>query len=820
MPKKNTDDKKELTSKAPKISIKIRRIKPDGKTQEIESLTSDDGTAESLADGKKSFPVIAMRGTVIFPNMVLPLTIQREASIAALKESLKRDSLIMAVCQKNAETEVPSRNDLYLTGTLCRVLHTVDAPDGSIKSIMQGLCRVKVGRTITKEPHLEIIAKPVEEYIKSKEDAELTARIVSDQFKELAEMTRHFPPEMLMVAANITNPGNLADLIAFHLPTSTQDTQKILDAAEIGHRLQTLSAQLLHELGIAEIEMNLRQRAEDEIKKSHKEYYLRRQLKAIHEELGDDDDDEEEEEKLASDIKEAAMPEYAEKHALKELKKLKRIPPASPDHAVLRNYLDWMLQLPWSKSTEDCLDIIAAKESLDNDHYGLKEVKERILEFLAVRKIKPDHKGQILCFAGPPGVGKTSLGRSIAKTMGRKFNRTSLGGIHDEAEIRGHRRTYIGALPGRIIQAVCTAGSRNPVIMLDEIDKVGKDYRGDPSAALLEALDPEQNCEFKDHYISIPFDLSQVMFIMTANTLDTIPPALRDRMEVISIPGYTREEKLAIAKQFLVPRQITEHGLTDKQLTITDEALKRIISEYTRESGVRGLERTISKICRKRVKVMAEAETVPEELEPVDGKDIPELLGPAKYTPDKKPPVVPGLAQGLSWTQVGGEMLNIETAIVPGRGKMRLTGQLGKVMKESARTAVSWVRTYMEAQGIPFDFYSHDIHIHVPDGAVPKDGPSAGITLACSFFSAVTGQPVPQKYAMTGEITLTGMIMPVGGIKEKVLAAYNDNITNIILPTENIRNTEDIPEPIRNEINFIPADKAEDVFALVFKKKK
>ncbi len=765
---------------------------------------------------EREFGLLPVREVVVFPHLIIPLLVGRERSIRVLERALEEERGLVVVTQKDPTQEDPSRRDLYSIGTYCSILQALRLPEGGYRVVVQGIARVRVHKTLQSRPCFRVLARTLEETVPSERQGEKAMQVVMNQFRQSVEMGKQISPELVVAVLNIDAPGHLADVSAYHLDLPLSDKQALLETLDVAERLHKVSVHLSRELEILKIENRIQSRAEREMEKGHREYFLRQQLKAIQEELGNADEEREEVEQLAREVQGAEMPEAVQEHALRELRKLERMHPASAERSVVRTYLDCMIQFPWNQTTEDRIDLAEAQRILEEDHHGLQDVKERILEFLAVRKLKGNHKGPILCFVGPPGVGKTSLGRSIARALGRKFNRTSLGGVHDEAEIRGHRRTYVGALPGRIIQALCTAGSRNPVIVLDEIDKVGADFRGDPSAALLEALDPEQNHEFKDHYMGVPTDLSSVMFILTANVMDTIPPSLRDRMEVLRIPGYTEDEKVCIASDFLIPRQRCEHGLKEGQFGLEDETLRRIIREYTREAGVRNLEREIAKLCRKRARQLVEASRPRRRVAHLKAQDLPRLLGVPRFHwgAEESGRGVPGAARGLSWTQAGGELLTIEASLTPGRGRLLLTGSLGQVMKESARAAMSWVRAHAGRAGLDFDYYQHDVHLHVPEGAIPKDGPSAGITMACAFLSAILNRAVRWDLAMTGEISLRGRVMAVGGIKEKVLGAHNAGVFEVILPAENAKDLQEVPEPIRQRMRFHLAESMEQVLTL------
>jgi len=808
----------------------------------------------------RTLPLLPIRGQVYFPHMIFPLLVGREKSVRALDEAIGHQRQIVLVAQKQVNTEEPEPDDLYTVGITAEIMQILRVPDGTVRVMLEGIERVKILRYLQDSPYYKVLVQmlPTQEY----KDLEIEAlmRGVTGQFEQIVNIGRNIAPEALINVVNTDEPGRLADTITPYLQELRVEVkQEILETLDVRERLEKLSVVLKKEWEILEIQKNIRSRVEKEMGDTQREFILREQMKAIQQELGERDERSTEIEEYRQKIEAAGMPELAQERALKEVDRLEKMPYAAPEGVVIRTYLDWLTALPWSQSTEDRLDVEEAATVLDEDHYGLKKVKERIVEFLAVRQlVGSSMKGPILCFVGPPGVGKTSIGKSIARALGRKFIRISLGGVRDEAEIRGHRRTYIGALPGRILQGVKQAGSNNPVFMLDEIDKLGMDFRGDPSAALLEALDPEQNAEFSDHYLEVPFNLRNVMFITTANLLDPIPPALRDRMEVIPFTGYTEEEKLAIARQFLVPKQIREHGLQRVQgagcrvqdsenkrkrrhpepptpppeplLTISDEALRKIIREHTREAGVRSLEREIATLCRKVARKVASGFRVqssengsPEPRTPnpepcaIDAEDIPAYLGQRRYhygTMEEKDEV--GAATGLVYTEVGGDTVSVEVALLRGHeGRLVLTGQLGDIMKESAQAAMTYVRSRAKDLGLAEEFYrKYDIHIHVPAGAVPKDGPSAGVTMVAALASALTGRPVRKDVAMTGEITLRGRVLPVGGVKEKVLAAHRAGIRRVILPEENRKDLEDVPENVRAEMTFEHVAHADDVLQI------
>ncbi|HOM70624.1 MAG TPA: endopeptidase La [Armatimonadota bacterium] len=760
------------------------------------------------------YPVLPVRDQVYFPNMLFPLLVGREKSIRSLDEAISKNRKLVLVAQKEIGIEDPEPSDLYEVGVLVEVMQVLRVPDGAVRLMLEGLERVRIVKYVQEDPFLKARVRVVSEKPTAGIEIEALRRSIIDQFEQVVQNGRQIPPEAMITVISMTDPARLADTIAYHLGIPVASKQEILEVSSVRERLDKLNLILAREVEILEIHRNIRSRVEKEMGETQKEFILREQLKAIQQELGDRDERGSEIEEYKTKIEEARMPVEVAERALKEVDRLEKMPYAAPDGVVVRTYLDWLISLPWDKSTVESLEIEAAQNTLDEDHYGLFKVKERILEFLAVRKLAGTMRGPILCFVGPPGVGKTSIGKSIARALGRKFIRVSLGGIRDEAEIRGHRRTYIGSLPGRIIQGIKQAGFRNPVFMLDEIDKIGADFRGDPSAALLEALDPEQNNAFSDHYLEVPFDLSDVMFITTANVLDTIPPPLRDRMEVIHFPGYIEDEKLEIAKRFLVPKQTRENGLSQDNLVITEAALRRLIREYTREAGVRNLEREIATICRKVAKRVAEGSV---ESMTVDDEDVKTFLGTRKYhygMAEEKDEVA--AATGLVYTEFGGDIIQIEVGILKAtEGKLLLTGQLGDVMKESAQAALTYVRSKARALDIDEEF-SHrtDIHIHVPAGAVPKDGPSAGITIATALASALTRRKVRKDVAMTGEITLRGRVLPIGGVKEKVLAAHRAGIKTVIMPKENEKDLEEIPENVLADLTIKLVEHADEVLAI------
>ena len=751
----------------------------------------------------ETLPMLPVRDTVIFPYMILPLFVGRESSIKAVDEALAKDRMIFLATQKVSTDDNPTPESIYSVGTAAMVMKMLKLPDGRVKILVQGLAKGTIREYIQEKPLFVVRVQRVTEppVGETSLETEALVRSVKEQSEKVLSLKGILSPDVLAILDQIEEPGRLADLVASNLKLKIEEAQKILETFHPLQRLKKVNEFLSKEVQVSTMQAKIQSQAREEMSKTQREYFLREQLKAIKAELGEIDEKAQEVNELRDKIKKSKMPPEVEKEANKQLNRLEQMHPESAEATIVRTYLDWLVELPWAVSTEDNLDIKKAKQVLDEDHYDLEKVKERILEYLGVRKLKEKMKGPILCFVGPPGVGKTSLGKSIARALGRKFTRISLGGIRDEAEVRGHRRTYIGSLPGRIIQGIKTAGSNNPVFMLDEIDKVGADFRGDPSAALLEALDPEQNFAFSDHYLNVPFDLSKVMFITTANILDPIPPALKDRMEVINLAGYTSEEKLKIAKQFLVPRQLEENGITKETLSLSDEALLRIISQYTKEAGVRNLEREIASVCRKVARKIAEEEKGPFQ---VSGINLHKYLGPPKFLPEEELEVNEiGVATGLAWTSVGGEILHVEATTMKGKGNLTLTGHLGDVMKESAQAALSYARSKAKELELDPEFYEKlDLHVHVPAGAIPKDGPSAGVTMATSLISALTRIPVRKDIAMTGEITLRGRILPIGGVKEKTLAALRAGIKTVILPHQNQKDLVEIPQYIRRRVDY------------------
>ena len=736
-----------------------------------------------------------------------------------MDETLAGDKLVLCVTQKNPEIEEAQPEDLYAVGTVVLISKMLRFPDGTIRLLVQGIKRAKLLEFIQREPYLKARIEVVEETEKKDIAVEALMRNIVNLFHQLADMAPYLPEEMTTVVMNIESPGRLADFVASYTNFEVGDKQALLETFDAKERLARLVPLLTKEISILELGAKIRDQVKGEIDKTQREYYLREQLKAIQKELGEMDEKTAEINELKDKIEKAKMPKEVREVALKEVDRLARMPPAAAEYTVSRTYLDWLIALPWSVSSEDNLDIKRAKQVLDEDHYNLEKVKERIIEYLAVKKLRKDSKGPILCFVGPPGVGKTSLGRSIARALGRKFVRFSLGGIRDEAEIRGHRRTYVGALPGRIIQGIRNAGTNNPVFMLDEIDKVGMDFRGDPSSALLEVLDPEQNFSFSDHYLEVPFDLSKVMFITTANLVDPILPALKDRMEILELPGYIAEEKLLIAKNFLIPRQVKESGLTDKDIEFTDKALELIINEYSREAGVRNLEREIGAIARKVARRFAEGN---QKKAKITEKEVREFLGPPKFFSEvaARKGII-GVSTGLAVTPFGGEIIFIESSKMRGKKGLTLTGSLGEVMKESAQAALSFIRSNAKKFAVKEDFFDHyDIHIHIPAGATPKDGPSAGVAISASLLSLLKEVPIDPNTAMTGEITLTGRVLPIGGVKEKVLAANRAGIKTVILPEENKKDLEEIPQKVKKDLHFEFVKSINDVYRILFNQNK
>ncbi|MGG3310266.1 endopeptidase La [Paenibacillus lautus] len=763
----------------------------------------------SKSKGRR-FPLLPLRGLLVYPSMVLHLDVGREKSVKALEKAMVEDNLILLCSQSEVNIEEPTQDDIFRIGTVANVRQMLKLPNGTIRVLVEGMERAEVIEYTDQEEYYEVIARELPE--EENHDPEVSAlmRTVLSQFENYINLSKKVTPETLAAVSDIDEPGRLADVITSHLSLKIKDKQEILETIDVRKRLEKLLDILNNEREVLELERKINQRVKKQMEKTQKEYYLREQMKAIQKELGDKEGRAGEVEELRSQLQELELPERVHEKVEKEIDRLEKMPASSAEGGVIRNYVDWLLALPWTNKTEDDLDIVKAEQVLDEDHYGLEKPKERVLEYLAVQKLVKKMKGPILCLVGPPGVGKTSLARSIARSLERKFVRVSLGGVRDEAEIRGHRRTYVGAMPGRIIQGMKTAGSMNPVFLLDEIDKMASDFRGDPSSALLEVLDPEQNNTFSDHFVEIPFDLSNVMFVTTANVLHNIPRPLLDRMEVLYIPGYTELEKLQIANRYLLPKQKSEHGLAPEQLILDEEALMKVIREYTRESGVRNLEQQVAALCRKAAKQIVTNQS--ESIE-IKADDIKEYLGIPKFRygmAELEDQV--GTVTGLAWTEVGGETLTIEVTVVPGTGKLILTGKLGDVMKESAQAAFSFTRSKAIELGIDPDFHEKlDVHIHIPEGAIPKDGPSAGITIATALISSLTKRHVARDVAMTGEITLRGRVLPIGGLKEKSLAAHRAGYKKILLPKDNERDLRDIPDSVKNDVEFVPVSHMDQV---------
>ncbi|HYB99318.1 MAG TPA: endopeptidase La [Candidatus Limnocylindrales bacterium] len=768
---------------------------------------------EGEGENKKSaaIPLLPLRDIIVFPHMVVPLFVGRQKSIAALEAAMAGDHAILLAAQKEAKTNDPTEADIHAVGTLGQVVQLLRLPDGTVKVLVEGKYRARVTSFAQEERFFSVHIESIDENTATGPELEALVRSVNSTFEAYVRANKKIPPEMVMTVNSIEDPSRLADTVVSHLTVKLEDKQDLLETFDVSERLEKVLGFMRSEMEILEVEKRIRSRVKKQMEKTQKEYYLNEQMRAIQKELGEKDEFKNEIQELEERLAKLKMPEEAREKTEKEIKKLKMMSPMSAEATVVRNYIDWMLALPWGDYSEDRIDIKEARRVLDEDHYGLEKVKERILEYLAVTKLVGSIKGPILCLVGPPGVGKTSLGRSISRATGRQFVRVSLGGVRDEAEIRGHRRTYIGALPGKIIQGLKKAGKGNPVFLLDEVDKMSTDFRGDPASAMLEVLDPEQNTSFNDHYLDVDYDLSKVMFVTTANMLDRIPRPLQDRMEIIRIPGYTELEKLNIAREFLVPKQREANGLDENQLVFADAALLMIIRRYTKEAGVRNLEREIAAVCRKvAVKV---ASTENPKIVNIGAKAIEKYLGAPKYrygrTEDES---MVGIATGLAWTEMGGELLNTEVTVLPGKGKLTITGQLGEVMQESAQAAMSYVRSRAMELGFRPDFYqSIDVHIHVPEGAIPKDGPSAGITLATSLVSALTRMPVRHDVAMTGEITLRGRVLPIGGLKEKLMAAHRAGIKKVIIPAENTKDIQELPTTILRALEIKSVEHMDEV---------
>jgi len=778
------------------------------------SIIEEDDSYENIPT---TLPLLPVRDIVIFTDMLLPLFIGREKSVHAVEESVNKDRFLIVATQKDPAIEDPQPKEIYRVGTVCRILRMLKLPDGRVKALVQGLAKARVRRYLRKKYLYRVKIELLEEAAVEDVDLEMEAlmRNVREHSEKILALRGELTGDVGTILESIDDPGKLADLVASNLKLKLDEAQVLLEHIDPIARLKKVNDLLAREVELSAMQAKIQSHVKDEISKSQRDYFLREQVRAIHKELGELDEKTQEVEEYRVKIKKARMPKDANQEALKQLRRLEQMHPDSAESSVVRTYLDWLVEMPWAKSTRDVFDISKAKKVLDEDHYGLNQIKDRILEHLSVRKLNPKMKGPILCFVGPPGVGKTSLGQAIARAMKRKFVRISLGGIHDEAEIRGHRRTYIGALPGRILQGLKQCGASNPVFMMDEIDKLGVDFRGDPSSALLEALDPEQNFAFSDHYLNLPFNLSKVMFILTANLTDTIPSALLDRMEVISLSGYTEEEKQVIAKRHLFPRQIKENGLKSDQISLSAGALVKIIREYTSEAGLRNLERKLGALCRKVARKIAENESGPFVL---TRNNLHKYLGVARYGPelDQEESQV-GLSTGLAWTQVGGEVLYVEATLIPGKGELIITGQLGEVMQESARAALSYARANLKTYGVKANILENtDVHIHVPAGAIPKDGPSAGIAMSTALISALSKRPIHKDVAMTGEITLRGRVLPIGGLKEKALGAIRAGIKTVLIPEKNKKDLAEMPTIVRRKLKFIPVKNMDEVLALAF----
>ncbi len=791
--------------------------KPDSSTNGGPETTAE--STEQVPGGPRVLPLVALRETVIFPEMIVPLQVGRDKSVKALEAAVSADSLIALVTQRQAEREdIESTDELYEVGTLAKIAQIVQAQDGTVRAIVQGQKRLRLLGFESTEKYISARVEVVEDEIPEDLEVEALVQTVQGQIEHYVQSGAPVPPEAAVAARNISEPGLLADMVAYTPDMSTEQRQELLETLDVVERLKLVSSFLSRQIEILELKGRIQSEVKSELDKTQREYILREQLKAIQRELGEDDPQQAEVNELREKVEEANMPEEVKERALKEVDRMSRIPTASPEVGVIRTYVDWLASLPWDKSTEDNLDIKQAAVVLDEDHYGLEKVKERILEYLAVRSLADTIRSPILALVGPPGVGKTSLGKSVARAMGREFVRMSLGGIHDEAEIRGHRRTYIGALPGRVIQNIKTAGSNNPVFMLDEIDKIGMDFRGDPSSALLEVLDPEQNNTFADNYLEVPFDLSKVLFIATGNLIDPIPMALRDRMEIIQLPGYTQREKAEIGRRFLVPKQMVNHGLKPSNVAFTDAAMTTLVQSYTHEAGVRNLEREIANVMRKIARTVAEgrkSKTV------VNERKLKELLGPTRFEyGELEAEDQTGAATGLVVTEVGGDVVSVEVTRMEGKEDFILTGQLGDVMRESARAGLSWTRANAATLGIKRElFETHTMHIHVPAGAIPKDGPSAGVTMAVAMVSSLTGIPVRKDVAMTGEITLRGRVLPIGGLKSKILAAHLSGARMVILPKKNEKDLRDVPEEVRKQIKLVLVENMDQVLAAALRRR-
>ncbi|MBA2579667.1 MAG: endopeptidase La, partial [Thermoleophilaceae bacterium] len=765
-----------------------------------------------------ALPVLPLKDNVVFPDTLNPLGVGQERSIRLLNDVLGGNRMLVMAASRDPELDEPGPDQVHAVGVAGIVQRMIKVPDGTLRILVQGVQRVGLGDYEATDPYLVARVEPLPDVVKETPELEALVRNVRTSFSEIIQQGQYLPEELQIAVANVESPTELAHMIAGSLRIKTEEKQELLEERDVAKRLRRLAELLARELDLISIGTRIQSQVQSGVDKSQREYFLRQQLKAIQDELGEVDEQQAETNELREQIEQAELPEHALEQANRELGRLERLPSQAAEHGVIRNYLEWIVSLPWSKSTDDDLDLVKAREQLDSDHYDIEAVKDRILEFLAVRKLNPDVGSAIICFVGPPGVGKTSLGHSIAAAMGREFERVSVGGVRDESEIRGHRRTYIGAMPGTILRALRDAGSNNPVLMIDEIDKMGTDFRGDPASAMLEVLDPEQNTSFRDHYLDLPFDLSKVMFITTANQLEPIPGPLRDRMEVIQLSGYTEAEKLEIAKRYLVPRQVERNGLSPARIEFADEGLRLLIDGYTREAGVRSLEREIGALCRKVARGYAEGK---RRKRTIKARQVTELLGKRRVRHEaKRRTDEPGVATGLAWTPVGGDVLFVESAAYPGEGRLRVTGQLGDVMKESAEAAMSFVKGNVKNWGADVTedwFRTHDVHIHVPAGAIPKDGPSAGVTMASAVVSALSGRAVRHDIAMTGEITLLGRVLPIGGVKEKVLGAVRAGITRIIVPKDNEPDLEDLPEEVRNKLEVSLVQELGEVLAVTLR---
>jgi ATP-dependent Lon protease len=761
-----------------------------------------------------TLPVLPLKDTVVFPESVTPLAIGQERSIKLVEDVVSGDRVIALVTVKDAEVEQPGWDDLYEVGTAAVIHKMIKVPDGTLRILVQGMHRIRLDQRVQDEPYLVGEFGELPDELTEAPEVEALTRNVQGLFGRVIGLVPYLPEELQIAAANVDDPSALCNLVASTLRLKTEEKQKLLELTDVEARLREISAILNRELEVFELGSKIQSQVQEEMEKGQREFFLRQQLKAIQDELGEGDADQAEINELRSRLEAMELPEDVRKAADRELARLEKLPSAAAEYGVIRTYLDWLVTLPWGKTTADNLDLDHARQVLDEDHFDLEKVKDRILEHLAVSKLKNDLSGPILCFVGPPGVGKTSLGHSIGRALGRKFARLSVGGVRDEGEIRGHRRTYIGAMPGSIIRTLRDAESMNPVLLIDEIDKMGADFRGDPASAMLEVLDPEQNKTFRDHYLDLPFDLSKVLFICTANTLDTIPSPLLDRMDIIQLSGYTEDEKFGIAKRYLLPKQLEAHGLTEDRVKVTDNALRLIIRQYTREAGVRNVERRLADVLRKAARQIAEGKTRAKTLR-IDERRVRSWLGPRRFEGEvRKRTSDPGVATGLAFTAVGGDVLFIEATAYPGKGRLTITGQLGDVMQESAQTALSWIRAHADQLGVsPKWFQEHDVHVHVPAGAVPKDGPSAGITMATAIASLVLGQPVSEDVGMTGEITLTGQVLPIGGLREKVLAAQRAGLKRIIVPRDNEPDLAELPAETKRELEFVLVDSIDEVLA-------